>query len=132
LSHRLEIDKTSNVTRMCYYGDVTEDELRAVSSITAALSAAVPAVAAILDVSETTNLDVRTQFVNNLAHLSDALPKGIPTLIVAPRDAVYGMARMFQIINDESGLQVLRTLDEALASLGVRDPVFVPVDLSAT
>lgn len=46
-----------------------------------------------------------------------------------PRDFIYGLARMFQILTEETQpeLRVVRTMEEAYRLLEVSSPEFEPV-----
>ena len=50
-------------------------------------------------------------------------------VFVAPKDLIYGMARMFQILGEATrpDLPVVRTMDEAYSLLQVESPEFSPV-----
>ncbi|MFY9558985.1 MAG: hypothetical protein WAQ52_02005 [Terriglobales bacterium] len=86
--------------------------------------------AGIDDYSSVTEFAVSTKAIHELADqelVGDA--SGIPRVIVAPATIVFGMARMFQILGERKrpDLKVVRTMDEALAALGVRSPRFEPL-----
>ena len=53
-----------------------------------------------------------------------------PRFIVASKALVFGLARMFQIMGEHSRplLKVVRTMDEALAALGVQSLHFEPLE----
>jgi len=53
-------------------------------------------------------------------------PTEHPHFIVMPNTTGYGLARMYQIVGELSQplVHVVRTLDEALAVLGVQSPHF--------
>lgn len=53
-----------------------------------------------------------------------------PRIIVAPTTIGFGLARMFQILGESTRplLTVVRTVDEALAALGVQSPHFEPLE----
>jgi hypothetical protein len=51
-------------------------------------------------------------------------------VIVAPQTHAFGLFRMFQLEGEHNRplLQVVRTMDEAYAALGVRAPHFEPLE----
>jgi len=53
-----------------------------------------------------------------------------PRILVVSATAGYGLARMFQILGEPKRplLKVVRTMDEALAALGVQSPHFEPLE----
>jgi len=86
-------------------------------------SIATDARAIILDLSGVTEFPVSSLRIRELASYEPAMPDASrrPRVIVAPSTAGYGLARMFQLAGakDRPLLQVVRTMEEALAALGV-------------
>ena len=70
--------------------------------------------------------DIRTVAAAN-AGLHESLPPGRRLALVSPKDAVYGLLRMFQALSEGQNLnvQVFRTIEEAVEWLEV------PADLVA-
>jgi hypothetical protein len=58
------------------------------------------------------------------------MPVNRPCFIIALDNHLFGLSRMFQISGEHKRplLQVVRTLDEALRTLGVKSPHFEPLD----
>jgi hypothetical protein len=89
---------------------------------------------AITDFSGVTAFDVSANTIRQLAAAPPALAKvEVPRFVVAPQPNVYGIARMFQQLGQETrpSLVVVRSADEAYAALGVATPRFEPVAESA-
>ena len=86
--------------------------------------------ARILDFSAVEQFKISAQFVWHLAQCSPMIPDGMARVVVAPRPAIYGMSRMFQILRDNQSrhLEVVRILDEALKFLGLESPQFKLID----
>jgi hypothetical protein len=87
--------------------------------------------AGIADYSSVTEVAVSVDFVRYLAKQEPTADvAGRPRFIVAPRTHAFGLARMFQILGESKRplLQVVHTLDEAFAALGVQSPRFEPLD----
>src|SRR5689334_21862490 len=71
----------------------------------------------IADLSLVERIDVPTDFILRIAADPPALAPGIPCILVAPKDATYGMSRMFQILRKMPSLQVVHSMKEALELL---------------
>jgi hypothetical protein len=87
--------------------------------------------AGILDLSDVTSWEVSNETVRSLARSSPALvDSSLPRFIVAPAAHLFGTARMFQILGEETRpeLHVSRTLDEAYAALGVASLQYEPIE----
>jgi hypothetical protein len=72
------------------------------------------------------NFNVTSQTLRSVALQGSPYPTGIPRYLIAPTDYLFGMARMYELVGNhsEGKLQVVRTLEEALADLGVSDARF--------
>jgi hypothetical protein len=126
LGHRLEIDRVNRIGRMTYFGEVTDEELASVGKQTSSLIEAFTPKAAIIDFTQVERVRVSTRLVMTLAELRGQTPEGITTVIVAPGDLMYGLARMFEILKSDSHLRVVRKIEDAYSALGVADPNFGP------
>jgi hypothetical protein len=82
----------------------------------------------IVDFSSVTEFALSRNLIIRLAQQEPCMPDGTsrPRVIVAPLTHVFGLARMFQILveNTRPLLSVVHTLDEAFAELGVQSPHF--------
>lgn len=77
---------------------------------------------ALIDLSGVANLDVSAAEVRDVAR-NDPFGPGSRRAIVAPTDAVYGVARMYQMLRDDVGeeIEIFRTTPEARHWLGLED-----------
>ena len=95
-------------------------------------SIATDANAGIFDFSSVTQIAVSSDFVRHLAQSEPAMPDVTrrPSFFVAPMTAGFGLSRMFQILGEATRplLEVVRSVDEALADLGVQSPHFEPLE----
>ncbi len=78
-----------------------------------------PGTNGLIDTTELTDLDLGAGSIRHLASLAeraDALWEGGRWAVIAPRDLVYGMARMYQAIRSGAPyeIEVFRARDEAL------------------
>ncbi|HEX6880558.1 MAG TPA: hypothetical protein VF135_09350 [Terriglobales bacterium] len=129
MPHRLEVDRDHQITRMAYYGEVSEDEIRSTGSLAPTLIERFPHFSTIIDFSEVTGYNVRSKFLTEFAKRPGQLPENVPTVLIVPDMLGYGLARMFQIVADRSNLFVVKSMPEALERLGVGEVSFVPVDI---
>jgi hypothetical protein len=85
----------------------------------------------ILDFTGVSEFEVSSQAIRELAAAPPAFPDGHMRILVIPKDYIYGLARMFQILGEKTrpDLQVVRTMDEAYRLLQVESPEFHPVNL---
>lgn len=83
----------------------------------------------ILDFSKVTDFEVSTAAIREVAASPPVFPAGYMRVLVIPRDFIYGLARMFQILTEETRpeLRVVRTMEEVYGLLGVSSPEFEPV-----
>jgi hypothetical protein len=87
--------------------------------------------AAIMDMTEVTALDVSPATVQMLAASAPVVADpSVPRFVVAPAPSVYGIARMYQQLGQETrpNLTIVRSVDEVYAALGVAPPRFERVD----
>jgi hypothetical protein len=84
----------------------------------------------IVNFSSVTEFALSGDLITQLAQQEPCMPDGTssPRVIVAPETRVYGLARMFQILaeNTRPALSIVHNLDEAFEELGVRSPHFEP------
>jgi len=88
--------------------------------------------AGIWDLSAVSDFAVASDFLRGLARRTPISP-GLtdhPRFIVVPVTAGYGLMRMFQIAGEPTRplLHVVRTIDEALTTLGIQSAHFEPLE----
>jgi hypothetical protein len=87
--------------------------------------------AAIWDTSSVTEFALSSEFIRSLASREPIIsdPKR-PRIVVASKPHAFGLFRMFQLTGDRTRprLTIVRTLDEALAALGVQSLHFEPLE----
>lgn len=113
-------------------GRLTNESLTELYRAIRKYSTATDARAGIWDLSSVTDFAATSDFLRELASQKPAMPdaENRPRFIVAPNELEFGLSRMFQIAGGTARplLTVVRTLDEALAALGVQSPQFEPLD----
>jgi len=86
--------------------------------------------AGISDLSTVTTFNVAGDTMREAALRPAPYPEQTLRFIVAPRDDLFGMARMYEIVGDRTPaqLQVVRSREKALAALGAQNPKFERLD----
>ena len=127
---RFEFDPVNKILLARSEGRLTDELLAELYGAIRKYSTATDARAGILDLSSVNDLAVSSGFVRSLADQEPAMPDTTkPRIIVVPTTIGFGLARMFQILGESTRplLTVVRTMDEALAALGVQSPHFEPL-----
>jgi hypothetical protein len=128
---RFEFDPTNQILLARAEGRLTDELLAEFYGAVRKYSIATDARAGIWDLSPVYDLAISSGFVRSLADQEPAMPDATrPRIIVAPTTIGFGLARMFQILGESTRplLTVVRTMDEALAALGVESPHFEPLE----
>lgn len=131
MPYRFEFALKDRILRISFDGLVTDESLKEYYSQVGKYVSHTEARAGIVDFSNVNSFEASLETVRSLARSSPAMvDTSLPRFIVAPAAHIFGIARMFQALGEDSrpGLQVLRSLDEAYAALGVTDPEFKPLE----
>jgi hypothetical protein len=129
MAYVMDFDAKHNILRVTMEGRVTDEILLEGYATTARYVASHPPCHGITDVSKVTEFKVSSNAIARLAGTPPAFSPTCMGILVAPKDSVYGMARMFQILGGKTrpNLHVVRTMDEAYRLLQVESPEFRPV-----
>ena len=132
MGYFFEFDAANNVLRCCWEGQVTDDLLMEFYSGATKVVGARPSCRGIVDFSGVAAFDVSSDTLKRLATLPTPLGVESMLLIVAPKDVVYGLSRMFSIHSEQTrpNLQIVRTMDEAFSVLGIASPQFSRVTIT--
>lgn len=91
--------------------------------------------AGIVDFSPVTEFALSTGFVRSLVdqEVDQKLVRNLnmrPRVVIAPTDLEFGLSRMYQNLGEGKHInfRVVRTMDEALAELGVESTHFEPLE----
>jgi hypothetical protein len=132
MGYRFQFDPVNKILLLRIEGPLTDEVLTEAYAAVRTHSIATDARAMILDLSGVTEYPVSSVRIRELASYEPAMPDASrrPRVIVAPSTAGYGLARMFQLAGakDRPLLQVVRTMEEALAALGVESGRFEPLE----
>lgn len=129
--YQFQFDSANRILRNRFEGSVTDEELKESYRRATDWFVRVGAHSVISDFSDVTSWEVSPDTVRGLAWSPPALPDAsAPRFVVAPSSLLFGMARMFQLYGEETrpALRIVRSLDEAFASLGVSEVDFKPVE----
>lgn len=119
-------DAGSGTIRWSLEGRVSDElfweSLKALSEVLAK----VPVKKGIVDFSRVTRFEVSNRAIHDLAASSPLMPAQFPRVVVASGDHVYGVARMFEMLSEETrpNLEVVRTMEEAYKLLDIKEPKF--------
>jgi len=119
---QVSIDEMRNIVYIAFHGVMTDDLL--ISSY-ARLSQYIPddqATATLVDLSGVTfGGEVTSRSIREVAASPQLAPKNRLSVVVAPMEVAFGMARMFEILGGEkrNGLRIVRSIDAAYRLLGV-------------
>jgi len=130
MDYFLQSDLDNRVILVTLGRVVTEESFLAAYEAVGRFIAANGPHAGITDLSGVEKFQISAKFVWQLAHCAPAIPDGMARVVVAPRPAIYGMSRMFQILRDNQSrnLEIVRTVDEALKFVGLESAQFKTID----
>jgi hypothetical protein len=124
---QVEFDQVNKIALIQVEGLLTEESLEALYEANQKHCSATNARVAIVDLSSVSESALSSGFVQRLANQKPA-KADVKCLcfIVAPEGYVYGLCRMFQLWGESRRplLQVVHTLDEVFAAIGIRSPSF--------
>ena len=125
----MDFDARNKILRVTLEGRVTDAILLDAYATAARYVASHGPCRAIADVSGVTKFGASSSAIRELAGSTPVIPTGYMRVFVAPRDSMYGMVRMFQILTEltRPDLHVVRTMDEAYRLLRVESPEFSPI-----
>ncbi len=132
MGFRFEFDPVNKILLLRIEGRLTDELLAEHYGAVRKFSTATDARAGIWDLSSVTELAVSSEFIRELASQEPAMADATqrPRFIVAPTAVGFGLARMFQIEGEHTRplLEVVHTMAEALAALGIQSPHFEPLE----
>src|SRR5271170_3472929 len=111
----LQFDAKDNILRGNIEGLVTDAILLDFYAELTRYIASHPPSRGILDFSSVTNFEASSGVIRQLAAAAPAFPPGQMRVFVVPKDLLFGMARMFQMLGEKTRpeLHVVRTVEEA-------------------
>ncbi len=122
-SYCVEIDRSAEIVRISFSGTVTEDSVRELSETLPTLPGYDARFRHLADLTQISVLELTYQYVASLAHTAPPRNHGF-LVIVAPRDLLFGVGRMFQQMAEPVNpkVEVVRSMAEAYEVLNQRAP----------
>jgi len=120
LEFRLQFDRVQRVLVITMGTVITEDSVIAVRTAVHSFLEVEDPLSVVADLSLVERIKVSTDFVWSITAKPPELAVGRPCILVAPKEATYGMSRMFQILRNVPSLEVVHSMKDALALLGLK------------
>ena len=134
MGYHFEFDSGNNLLRLSWQGRITDQLLLEGVGAGLRLVSSLPSRRVIDDYSGVTELDVSSQTIERIARMSLTPLEGVDLtlVIIAPKDHIFGLARMFSLIEEQRhpNVQVVRTERQAYAVLGIASAQFSPISSS--
>ncbi|HVP64111.1 MAG TPA: hypothetical protein VMT82_04385 [candidate division Zixibacteria bacterium] len=127
----LQYDSVHSVLLQTWNGDLVDELLVQGHEIGQRAIAQFKPRAIISDFSLVSSFKVSSQCIQGLAMLEPVALRDQPLILVAGAEHIYGMARMYEILNEarRAGLTAVHTLEEAYSTIELTDPQFEPIEL---
>jgi hypothetical protein len=128
---RVEFDEETRILLTRVAGRLTDESLVRLYEASRKYSTTMHARVGIVDLSCVTEFAVSTESIRHRARQEPAMAD--PRIIVAPQTYAFGLFRMLQLLGEPRHplLQVVHTLDEVFAALGIPTPHFKPIVVPA-
>jgi len=127
LTFGFQFDSAHRVMRCTFTGPITYEGLREYCKAVALHIRRADPVAVVLDFTPASTSKLFYGTVKALVDLQSGVPDRSPRqFIVAPTESLYGFARMYQILAEQTHprLQVVHSLAEAYAAMRIEAPNF--------
>ena len=117
---RYRLDPSRRLVRTVAWGELTNQDLLEHQAGLRQDRDFDPKFDQLVDLTRVSRIEVTSEGILELAEAT-VFDRGVRRVMVAPADALFGMARMFQALRDAAGEQhhVVRTLAEARELLGI-------------
>jgi hypothetical protein len=124
----VDFDARNNILRATVEGRLTSGLLLDFHAAATAFVVSEPPCRALVDLSRVTEFEVSTDAIRQVAAHPPLWPSISMRVLVIQKDVIYGVARMFQILTENTypGLHLVRTMSEAYGLLQAVSPEFVP------
>jgi hypothetical protein len=124
-----EFDRKNLILRVSLQGQLTDPEMKECYTWTREIAERIRARSAILDLSGAAAGTLSVKALREISTTPPTLPDPFPRVIVAPKDLVYGLARMFQVFGEKTrhAMHVVHTLEEAYLIIGIASPHLEPL-----
>ncbi len=126
---RVEFDQVNRISLIRVAGRLSDESLTDLYDASQNYSNATDARVSIVDLSSVSEFAFSSGFIQNLASQAPARADvRRHCFIVSPRGYAFGLCRMFQLLGEAKRplLQIVHTMGEAFAAIGIRPPYFEP------
>jgi hypothetical protein len=131
MAFRFEFDAANKILLMRFEGRLSKESALDLYAAIRTHSNATDARAGIWDFSSTTEVALSGEFLRRMVDLEPAMADGAirPRVVIPPPTARLSLLRMVEIVVQVTRprFKVVRTMEEALAALGVHSPHFEPL-----
>lgn len=130
MPYHFEFDSANRILRGRPEGTLTDEDLKEFYRMAEEYTELTNPRAAVTDMTSVTSMEVSPQTIRELANLPPAVADpSRPRCIIAASPQIFGMARMFELLGQDTrpNLHVVRTEKEAWAILGISEPEFEPI-----
>lgn len=134
MSYRIEFDSGQAIVRLAFRGLVSEALFLEGTEAGRDVVRNRRAKGVIVDFTSAQGFDFPASFLRNYAASTTAVLPSSARVLVAPSDAIYGLARLFEIYRDphDSDTNVVRSIEEAYSFLEIAPPDFQLVEDSGS
>ena len=121
----LKVDVKNRTVYSSFEGLISDSDLLAHGSAIKNHPDFNPRFSEIVDFSKVTELRVTVGFINSLAKSGSVYSAASKHAVIAPHDLSFGIARMYQILAEDTRptLAVVRSMDEARKFVGIPSEV---------
>jgi len=124
---RAEFDLETKILLIRVAGRLTDESLTELDEASQKYSTATGAKVGIVDLSSVTEFALSTECIRQRARQKPSMAD--PRIVVAPQTYAFGLFRMLQLLEEPTcaPLQIVHTLGEVFAALGIPSPHFKPL-----
>jgi hypothetical protein len=118
----IEIDAAKKTILTTFTGEIGDEDISFARKELGSRPNFDPTFSHIIDFQTVTAANISTQFLRNFANEESVFRRQARQIVVAPQPHIFALARMTQILMEahRPNIQVLRSLDEAYATLGIK------------
>jgi hypothetical protein len=124
---RAEFDLETKILLIRVAGRLTDESLTKLDEASRKYSTTTRAKVGIVDLSSVTEFALSPEFIRQRARQKPTITDF--RIVVAPQTYAFGLFRMLQLLGEPTcaPLQIVHTLDEVFAALGIPSPHFQPL-----
>jgi hypothetical protein len=128
---RVEFDQVNKILLIRFRGRLTDESLVGLYEASRRYSTATKAEIGIVDFTSVTEFALTSESIRRRARQKPATAD--PRIIVVPQAYGFGLFRMLQLLGEAANplLEIVHTLEEVFAGLGIPSPHFEPLGWTA-